>query len=67
MNNTGKEAVRAYWLERLQNYPASELDEIQPHRDAAKIVYRAGDSLASAILKFNAAGKIQTLSCGAPN
>lgn len=61
---TGREALRAYWSDRLRKCPASQLDNIQPSHDAALISYTTGGGVVSAILAFDAVGKIKTLNCG---
>ncbi|WP_249160123.1 nuclear transport factor 2 family protein [Bradyrhizobium manausense] len=64
---TGPEALRAYWVDRLRRHPASALDNLQPSGDGTEISYITGTGLVSAILAFDRAGKIKTLSCGPSN
>ena len=64
---TGKDGLRAYWVDRLRNYPASGLDNLQPAQDAAVISYITREGVVNAILTFNASGKISALSCGPSN
>ena len=59
----GKEGLRAYWKRRLQDYPASDLDDVQPSNDGAAISYHARDRVVGAMLEFNPAGQLR--SCGA--
>lgn len=61
---TGKDGLRAYWMERLRKHPASELDNLQPSHEGTTISYVTGNGVVSAVLAFNAAGQIKTLSCG---
>jgi hypothetical protein len=51
----------------MKNYPASRLDNLQPTTDATIISYVSRDGIVSAILTFNASGKIAALSCGPSN
>ncbi|MBR0741179.1 nuclear transport factor 2 family protein [Bradyrhizobium liaoningense] len=61
---TGREALRAYWAARLRQRPAAELHDLRPLRAGTMISYISGDNVVKAVLRFNAAGKIQTESCG---
>jgi hypothetical protein len=63
----GREGLRAYWVDRLKNYPASSLDDLQPTGNGTIISYVARDRVVSAILTFNASGKIAALNCGPSN
>jgi hypothetical protein len=63
----GKQALRAYWVQRLKDFPASDLDDIQPSGDGASISYVARGGSVSAILEFNPAGQISRLHCGPAN
>jgi hypothetical protein len=60
----GKEGLRAYWKRRLQDYPASDLDDVQPSNDGAAISYHARDGVVGAMLEFNPAGQITLMRCG---
>lgn len=60
---TGREALRAYWVERLREDPASGLDNLQPSQDGAVISYITRTGVVSAVLVFDRAGKIKTLNC----
>ncbi|MGY3619271.1 nuclear transport factor 2 family protein [Bradyrhizobium sp. USDA 10063] len=59
----GKEGLRAYWVQRLSDYPASELHHLQPAGDRTSISYLTGRGLVKAVLEFDAAGKITLLRC----
>ncbi|WP_245285160.1 nuclear transport factor 2 family protein [Bradyrhizobium sp. WSM3983] len=61
---TGREALRAYWVERLREHPATGLDDLQPSHDGAVISYVTRTGVVSAVLVFDRAGKIKTLNCG---
>jgi hypothetical protein len=63
----GKEALRAYWTDRLRRYPASELDNLRPLKDGTAISYVTRTGVVDAVLVFNAAGQIASLSCGPSN
>ena len=39
----GKESLRAYWVQRLKDYPASHMDELQPSSDGTMISYKTRD------------------------
>ena len=61
----GKEGLRAYWVDRLQTHPASELDDLQPHVDGTTISYVTAGDVVNAVIGFDAAlGMIKTLTCG---
>jgi hypothetical protein len=61
---TGKEGLRAYWVQRLKDYPASDLDDLQPSTDGASISYVTREGVVNAVLEFAADGKIVFLRCG---
>lgn len=61
---TGKEGLRAYWEQRLKDYPASHLDDLQPVGDGATISYVSRDGVVGATLEFDAEGRIKYLRCG---
>lgn len=63
---TGREGLRAYWAARMRKHPAAELDDLQPSHGGTVISYISGENVVNAVLAFNAAGKIKTLSCGPP-
>lgn len=60
---TGRETLRSYWAARLLDHPAAELDNLQPLDGGAMISYISGRNVVNAVLSFNDAGKIRTLSC----
>ncbi|QOZ67172.1 nuclear transport factor 2 family protein [Bradyrhizobium arachidis] len=60
---TGRENLRGYWAIHLQEHPAAELDNLQPSHGGAIISYVSGENVVEAVLDFNDAGKIRTLSC----
>ncbi|MBP2433982.1 MULTISPECIES: YybH family protein [Bradyrhizobium] len=64
---TGREALRAYWVDRLRRYPAFELSDVQPSRDETLVSYFTSTGLVNAILAFNAIGQIRVLDCGPSN
>ncbi|PPQ20790.1 hypothetical protein CV770_03245 [Bradyrhizobium sp. AC87j1] len=59
--------ARAYWVESLRNNPASSLDNLQPSADGKVISYVAQGGVVSAILTFDASGKIASITCGPSN
>jgi len=62
---TGNEGIRAYWVQRLQDYPASDLSDLQPAtEDEASISYRARSGIVRAVVSFNDEGLIRSFSCG---
>ena len=61
---TGREALRAYWIDQLKRYPAFELDDLRQYGGETAISYFTGDGLISAVLTFNAVGQIKAGSCG---
>ncbi|MGW1423726.1 nuclear transport factor 2 family protein [Bradyrhizobium manausense] len=61
---TGKEALRAHWVDRLREDPASGLDDLRPSHDGAAISYVTSTGVISAVLVFDHAGKIKTFNCG---
>jgi hypothetical protein len=64
---TGAEAIRAYWVARLRDYPASGLDNLQPSEDGPMISYVSRDGVINAILSFDRAGRIASFTCGPSN
>ncbi|MET4174175.1 hypothetical protein ABIB99_005279 [Bradyrhizobium sp. LA6.1] len=58
-----RQGLRAYWVDRLRDCPASHLDDLNPSVDGAAISYIARDGVVSATLTFNASGKIASLTC----
>ena len=64
---TGREALRAYWVDRLREDPASALEDIQPSYDGVVISYVTRTGVVRACLVFDRTGKIKTLNCGRSN
>jgi ketosteroid isomerase-like protein len=64
---TGREALRAYWVDRLKRHPAFELEDLRLSRTEPVISYFTSDGVVKAVLTFNAAGQIRELSCGPAN
>jgi hypothetical protein len=61
---TGKQSLPIYWQQRLKDYPASDLDDLQPSSDGATVSYLSHDGVVGAILEFDPAGRIALLRCG---
>lgn len=62
---TGREALRAYWIDRLQKYPASTLDDLNPSlHDGTVISYITDAGVMRALIAFDSAGRIKMLDCG---
>ena len=61
---TGREALRAYWIDRLRNCPAGTLDDLNPSDRGTVISYATKTGVVSAALAFDAAGRIKVLDCG---
>lgn len=64
---TGPEGRRAYWVDRMIQYPASRLDNLQQAGEGALISYIVREGLVGAVLKFNAAGQVAVRTCGPSN
>lgn len=64
---SGRDALRAYWEQRLTDHPALELEDLQPARDGVAIAYLSRDATVRATLEFNAKGQIAFLQCGPLN
>lgn len=61
---TSREALRAYWIDRLREHPAGKLDDLNPsHNDGTIISYLTNAGVMSALFAFDAAGRIKELSC----
>lgn len=60
---TGKDSLRAYWQQRLKDYPASELDDLQTASAGATVAYRTPDGVIGATLEFDPDGRIRLLQC----
>lgn len=61
---TGRGALQAYWEQRLKDYPATELDDLQLARDGATVAYVSRAGAVHATLEFDATGRISFLQCG---
>jgi hypothetical protein len=59
----GKQALRAYWIERFRTHPAFALDDLQPDGDAVSLSYLTRDGVVRASLLF-AGAKIAHVICG---
>jgi limonene-1,2-epoxide hydrolase len=64
---TGKQGLRAYWQQRLKDYPASDLDDVRPAAEGALISYCASDTIIAAVLQFDANGQIALMRCAPSN
>ena len=60
---TGRAALRAYWTDRLRKYPAGTLDDLNPWDRGAVISYSTSTGVMSALMAFDAAGRIKVLDC----
>jgi ketosteroid isomerase-like protein len=60
----GEHGVRAYWEQRLRDYPAGELEDLQTSDSGAAVLYRCGDGVVAATLRFDRDGRIAELCCG---
>lgn len=60
---TGRQALRAYWLDRLREYPASTLDDLNHSDDGTIISYVTSTGVMSALFAFDATGRIKELDC----
>ncbi|MGM5026283.1 nuclear transport factor 2 family protein [Tardiphaga sp. 862_B3_N4_1] len=63
----GREALRAYWEQRLRDAPAVELENLQPARDGIAITYVCQDSNVRADFEFDTTGQIIFQKCGPAN
>ena len=59
----GRAGLRAYWEHRLREYPGSHLDDLKPTENGAIIAYVTHDRVVSAILEFDANGRIAVQRC----
>ncbi|MCK1424249.1 nuclear transport factor 2 family protein [Bradyrhizobium sp. 182] len=64
---SGKDGRRAYWRDRLRDYPATSLNDLKPSGDTTVISYIASGGVVSASLSFNAHGQIASHVCGPSN
>lgn len=60
---TSREALRAYWVARLRDYPAGQLDDLNPSHEGTIISYVTSTGVMSALFTFDAAGRIKELNC----
>lgn len=61
---TSREALRAYWIDRLREHPAGKLDDLNPaHNDGTIISYTTNTGVMSVLLAFDGAGRIKELNC----
>jgi hypothetical protein len=60
----GREALRAYWEQRLRDSPAADLDNLEPARDGVAVTYVCHGSNIRAGFEFDAAGQITFQKCG---
>jgi ketosteroid isomerase-like protein len=60
----GREALRAYWEQRLRDSPAEDLDDLEPARDGVAVTYVSQGSNVRAEFDFDAAGQITFQKCG---
>lgn len=60
---TGREALRAYWSEHLKKYPAGILDDLTPSDRGTVVSYVTSTGVMSALLAFDAAGRIKLVDC----
>lgn len=60
---TGREALRAYWINHLRNYPAGTLDDLNPSDHGTVISYLTSTGVMSAALAFDASGRIKVMDC----
>ena len=59
----GREALRAYWIDRLHKYSALDLADLQPSHEGPAISYNTSIGVVRAVLGFDPSGKIKTLAC----
>jgi hypothetical protein len=64
---TGQIAMKAYWVQRLRDYPASELDDLQPAREGATVTYLCNGFPVRCEFEFNSAKQISFHNCGPSN
>lgn len=61
---SGREAMKAYWAQRIIDYPVAELHDLQPESEGAAVTYHSRAGLVQAILLFNTEGEIIAQRCG---
>ena len=52
---TGREGLRAYWTDRVQNHAAAELNDLQPSKGGTMVSYISGGDVVNALFRFDAA------------
>lgn len=62
----GKAALRQYWLQRLGETPALELDDLQPVNDGVALAYASSGEIVRVVFSFSESGKIAHSRCGPP-
>jgi ketosteroid isomerase-like protein len=60
----GKQALRAYWIDRFTTHPASDLVGLISQADGASVAYLTSDGVVEARLIFDEQGKIAHVICG---
>jgi len=60
----GRDAITKYWIQRLAENPAGELQELQIYGGRILISYRTPNGLVQATLCFGSDGKIARSVCG---
>ncbi|MDH2346830.1 nuclear transport factor 2 family protein [Bradyrhizobium sp. SSUT18] len=58
-----REALRAYWVDRLREHPAGALDDLNPSDDGTIISYVTRTGVMHALFAFDDAGRIKKLDC----
>lgn len=62
---SGLLGISAYWNQRVENYPAGELDDLQPEPEGgATISYVTRGKVVRAVIEFDVNGRIRSLRCG---
>jgi ketosteroid isomerase-like protein len=61
---SGHERFRAYWENRLRDYPAFDLEDLQLSSEGVAIAYISRNDIVSATLDFGPHGKITRHGCG---
>ncbi|RXT47851.1 nuclear transport factor 2 family protein [Bradyrhizobium betae] len=60
---TSREALWAYWVDRLREHPAGALDDLSPSNDGTMISYVTRAGVMNALFAFDDAGRIRELDC----
>jgi hypothetical protein len=53
----GRDALRAYWEQRLRDSPAADLDDLQPARDGVAVTYSAAAPASALTLNLMLPGR----------